>query len=128
MKNDNKNYQPYQPKTGRACHCKPGIQRDNCPACEGTGQQIDFAAIRARKTTRPDYSAEIAEFDSAEYDVEAMKIDARNGNFSPDRAEDYRHENIVAASLMNGQFTQAKSQCAEFGLNYEIELAKHRSR
>lgn len=39
---------PYQPKTGRACSCKPGIQRDNCPACEGTGMMIDFAAIRAR--------------------------------------------------------------------------------
>lgn len=25
-----------------------GIERDNCSACEGTGQRIDFAAIRAR--------------------------------------------------------------------------------
>ncbi len=39
----------YQPKTGQPCHCKPGIQRDNCPDCEGTGQQIDFAAIRTRR-------------------------------------------------------------------------------
>ena len=39
---------PYQPKTGERCNCKPGIQRDNCPACEGTGSRIDFAAIRAR--------------------------------------------------------------------------------
>lgn len=39
----------YQPKTGERCGCKPGQQRDNCPACEGTGQRIDFAAIRARK-------------------------------------------------------------------------------
>lgn len=38
----------YQPKTGQSCHCKPGQQRDNCPDCEGTGQRIDFAAIRAR--------------------------------------------------------------------------------
>lgn len=36
----------YQPKTGRACHCKPGQMRDNCARCEGTGQIIDFAAIR----------------------------------------------------------------------------------
>jgi len=36
----------YQPKTGRPCTCKPGIQRDNCPACEGTGMEIDFRAIR----------------------------------------------------------------------------------
>lgn len=39
----------YQPKTGQPCACRPGVQRDNCPACEGTGQRIDFAAIRARK-------------------------------------------------------------------------------
>lgn len=42
---------PYQPKTGQRCSCKPGIYRDNCPACEGTGWVIDFAAIRARQTT-----------------------------------------------------------------------------
>lgn len=38
----------YQPKTGARCGCKPGQQRDNCPACEGTGWRVDFAAIRAR--------------------------------------------------------------------------------
>jgi hypothetical protein len=38
----------YQPKTGNKCHCKRGIQRDNCPNCEGTGMQINFAAIRLR--------------------------------------------------------------------------------
>jgi len=38
----------YQPKTGFKCGCRRGIQRDNCPACEGTGWLIDFAKIRAR--------------------------------------------------------------------------------
>jgi hypothetical protein len=38
----------YQPKTGQPCHCKRGVQRDNCPDCEGTGMRIDFNAIRAR--------------------------------------------------------------------------------
>jgi len=38
----------YQPKTGQRCSCRKGIQRDNCPNCEGTGMVIDFAAIRAR--------------------------------------------------------------------------------
>ena len=38
----------YQPKTGQPCNCRPGQQRDNCAACEGTGQRIDFAAIRAK--------------------------------------------------------------------------------
>lgn len=39
---------PYQPKTGARCACRPGIERDNCPNCEGTGLVVDFAAIRAR--------------------------------------------------------------------------------
>lgn len=37
----------YQPKTGEACSCRPGQERDNCPQCEGTGMRIDFKAIRA---------------------------------------------------------------------------------
>ena len=36
----------YQPKTGQSCFCKRGVQRDNCPSCEGTGMRIDFARIR----------------------------------------------------------------------------------
>jgi hypothetical protein len=43
----------YQPKTGAACGCKRGVQRDNCPACEGTGHVIDFRAIRTRPQTPP---------------------------------------------------------------------------
>jgi hypothetical protein len=42
----------YQPKTGAACTCKRGLERDNCPRCEGTGEVIDFAAIRARNRAR----------------------------------------------------------------------------
>lgn len=42
----------YQPKTGAKCSCKRGIERDNCPNCEGTGMVIDFAAIRAKKIDR----------------------------------------------------------------------------
>lgn len=38
---------PYQPKTGAACLCHKGLERDNCPDCEGTGMRIDFAKIRA---------------------------------------------------------------------------------
>ena len=29
-------------KTPWPCHCKKGIQRDNCPQCEGTGKIIIF--------------------------------------------------------------------------------------
>lgn len=39
----------YQPKTGAKCSCRPGVQRDNCPQCEGTGWVIDFRAIRAKR-------------------------------------------------------------------------------
>jgi hypothetical protein len=38
----------YQPKTGEPCGCKRGVERDNCPACEGTGWRIDFRKIRER--------------------------------------------------------------------------------
>lgn len=42
-----------QPTTGARCTCRPGVQRDNCPTCEGTGWVIDFAAIRNRPLKRP---------------------------------------------------------------------------
>lgn len=51
-------YQPYQPKTGEKCHCKRGIERDNCPVCEGTGWKIDFRAIRERVAIRNTNSKE----------------------------------------------------------------------
>ncbi len=69
----------------------------------------------------------IEDIDSSEYDTDAIRSDERHGNFSPENIEDYRHENIVQASLINGQFTQARKQCASYGLNYEVELAKFRS-
>lgn len=46
----------YQPKTGVKCHCKPGMIRDNCAVCEGTGQRIDFAAIRAATKHKSQYT------------------------------------------------------------------------
>jgi len=39
----------YQPKTGARCSCRRGLERDNCPSCEGTGWVIDFRAVRAQK-------------------------------------------------------------------------------
>jgi hypothetical protein len=49
----------YQPKTGQPCHCKRGVQRDNCPDCEGTGQRIDFKAIRDRNLTISPEAAQV---------------------------------------------------------------------
>jgi hypothetical protein len=40
---------PYQPKTGQQCTCRIGAARDNCRLCEGTGQVIDFAKVRAKQ-------------------------------------------------------------------------------
>jgi len=47
-RNEGAQFAPYQPKTGQRCSCKPGIYRDNCPQCEGTGWIVDFRAIRNR--------------------------------------------------------------------------------
>jgi len=47
------NFREYQPKTGAKCGCRRGVQRDNCPSCEGTGYAIDFAAIRNRSPLVP---------------------------------------------------------------------------
>lgn len=44
----------YQPKTGVKCGCKPGVHRDNCGNCEGTGWIIDFRAIRERHNKQED--------------------------------------------------------------------------
>ena len=69
-------------------------------------------------------SIDFDQWDDSEYDVEGMRTDHRNGNFSEDDADDYRHENIVRASLVNGQFEQAKGQCQHFGMDYEVERNK----
>ena len=47
------NVTAYKPKTGAACGCKRGVQRDNCPSCEGTGRVVDFHAIRNRRPLVP---------------------------------------------------------------------------
>lgn len=56
------------------------------------------------------------DYDSDVYDTEAIAADERNGNFSPESLEDYRHEAIVLASLGNGQRTQARQQVKAYGL------------
>ena len=50
----------YQPKTGEPCSCKPGIARDNCPSCEGTGQKVDFKKIREQNIIPTDKKADEA--------------------------------------------------------------------
>src|ERR1017187_1717418 len=40
--------------TSGPCHCKPGVERDNCSDCEGTGKQIDWRAWHAANDTERD--------------------------------------------------------------------------
>ena len=78
----------FQPKTGARCHCKSGIQRDNCPDCEGTGLRIDFAAIRARVTA----TAAVARYPNGEGRVLGMRGAAwfvRTGEMRPPRRGEY---------------------------------------
>lgn len=62
--------------------------------------------------------------DYDKYDVEGIRTDMWNNNFTPDRLEEYTFENQMKASLVNGQFTQARNKCDSAGLNYELELYK----
>jgi len=71
---------------------------------------------------RENFNETIDNYDSSDYDTEAMRTDASNGNFSPERAEEYRHEHIVAESIGNGQFKQAREQCQRYGLIYEQQM------
>ncbi len=48
----------YTPYTGEPCGCRPGIERDNCPRCEGSGWRIDFAAIHAARDAARDTAPE----------------------------------------------------------------------
>ena len=34
--------------TKGACHCRRGLERDNCPNCEGTGWAIDWREWHSR--------------------------------------------------------------------------------
>lgn len=68
-------------------------------------------------------------FDDGNHDIEMMRSDVASKNLQigdDERASEYEHENIVLASMMNGQFTQAKKQCKSYGLDYETIKAKQK--
>jgi hypothetical protein len=50
----------YTPYTGARCSCKRGVERDNCPTCEGSGKVIDFAAIHAARRDKEEAAARMA--------------------------------------------------------------------
>lgn len=76
----------YQPKTGQPCGCRPGVQRDNCSQCEGTGQRIDFAAIRnAAKSTKRRRVIERATREQAEGLAQRLMLEGKGvGVYAPD--------------------------------------------
>ncbi len=37
--------------TGEKCTCKRGLERANCPRCEGTGKVLNFKAMREAART-----------------------------------------------------------------------------
>jgi hypothetical protein len=57
------------------------------------------------------------------HDVDMLVSDHDNNNIVID-LDDYLFENQVRLSFINGQFKQARQQCDEYGLNYELELYK----
>lgn len=113
------NLKPFLPSPVRQFPCLPRFTG---------GWEVTFNQSKdmtlAQKRHQAELQSIIARYDSSDFDTEAMEIDARHNNFSPEDAESYRHENIVLSSLMNGQFSQAKRQCSSYGMNYEVELAK----
>lgn len=56
-------------------------------------------------------------FDASVCDIEAMKMDNDAGNFNPDWGNiGYSFEEIVRASIINGQHAQARRQAEEYGI------------
>lgn len=77
------------------------------------------------KKQREDFTELINSYDYRDYDTDAMLTDAANNNFSPERAEEYRCEAIVDASIINGQWRQARQQCERYGLNWTEALIRN---
>ncbi len=76
----------YQPKTGHPCHCKRGVQRDNCPDCEGTGWRIDFAAIRERNRKKDECKIYVSTYCNFQHRVKDGKPIEHECSIIPPRA------------------------------------------
>lgn len=104
------------------------LDKDNVIlACVKYMSEDDVAEMMRINEMLPDEEPDWDTYDSRDYDVEAMKIDHSNGNFDADNSGDYLWTGIIAESLSNGQFEQAKDQCAHNGFDYESVLAKFNS-
>lgn len=89
------NVHEYQPRTGAKCGCRRGQDRDNCSNCEGTGQVIDFRAIRNRRPLVPvfvnldprGYSLKIRDEWVREHDAKIHRDMGGYGIIAPDLTE-----------------------------------------
>lgn len=62
------------------------------------------------------------------HDIPLMVLDRQSGTDTCHESVDYyAHATIVTRSLLNGQFIQARQQCAEYGLNYTDELTNFKN-
>lgn len=60
-------------------------------------------------------------FDDATFCTSSMIVDFNNGNFNlDDDAAEYEKENIIKTSIINGQISQAKAQCSEYGFDFDL--------
>lgn len=89
---------------------------------------IDCGGCNIEEGTCLDCAAKdwLDQWDDGDHDIEAMRIDIENNNLAVNddsRAAEYEHEAIVNRSLVNGQFTQAKEQCENYGLDYDAIFA-----
>lgn len=63
-----------------------------------------------------------------DHDLEAMLTDIANGNLEigdNEAAERYQYDNIIIASIRNGNFAQAKEQCVRFGFDFDLMKRIH---
>ena len=86
---------PYTPKTGNPCTCRRGIERDNCPKCEGSGWEINFHALHARKQ-RQDMLSRF-------WDAVAAREQATGQGIEDILLAHYRKQGATAVALRRGR-------------------------
>lgn len=69
-------------------------------------------------------------FNSESYDTDAMLTDAKHNNLTLEQLEKgegsrYGNEEIVFASMNNGQWSQARTQCDNYGLDFSDLKFEH---
>ena len=89
----------YQPKTGTPCHCRPGMERDNCPSCEGTGMQVDFKKIREENSTEAEQDTSLPQAKMTDEYEKSVQMETQKTE------SDY---NILSTTILNNLYSQLK--------------------